>query len=148
MVITYYPNTSFLCSLYREQIFTERTDAFMAQMPVSLPVSSFLLLELRQSVRFQARLQSLDKTKGYPKREADQMLRDLDDLAKHRYLSPGLRVLLHLGLGEKDKALDWLEKCYEEQDPYCWSLKVLPIFDPLRTEPRFQALLKKVFPDP
>jgi len=55
---------------------------------------------------------------------------------------------LHLGLGEKDQALDWLEKGYEEQDWYRWGLKVWPIFDPLRTEPRFQALLKKVFPEP
>ena len=53
-------------------------------------------------------------------------------------------MLLHLGLGNRDKALDWLEKCYEEQDWYCWFLKVWPMFDPLRSEPRFQALLKKV----
>ena len=72
------------------------------------------------------------------------MLRDLDDRAKLRYRSPSLRVILHLGLGEKDKALDWLEKCYEEQDGYCWILKVGQLYDPLRTEPRFQALLKKV----
>ena len=57
-------------------------------------------------------------------------------------------MLFHLGLDEKDQALDWLERCYEEQDWYCWSLKVYPMFDPLRTEPRFQALLKKVFPEP
>ena len=53
-------------------------------------------------------------------------------------------MLLHLGLGEKDKALDWLEKCYEDQDVLCLLLKVWQIYDPLRTEPRFQALLKKV----
>ena len=76
--------------------------------------------------------------------KAEQMLRDLDDRAKHRYISPSLRMLFHLGLGEKDKALDWLEKCYEEQDWVCWLLKVWPVYDPLRTEPRFQALLKKV----
>jgi serine/threonine-protein kinase len=71
-------------------------------------------------------------------------MRDWDDRAKQRYVSPGMRMLFHLGLGEKDQALDWLEKCYEEQDGYSWFLKVDPIFDPLRTEPRFQALLKKV----
>src|ERR1017187_272462 len=76
--------------------------------------------------------------------KAEQVLRDLDDRAKQRHLSPALRMLFHFGLGEKDKALDWLERCYEEQDGYCSGLKVLPIFDPLRTEPRFQALLKKV----
>ncbi len=76
--------------------------------------------------------------------KAEQMLRDWDDRAKQRYVSPALRMLFHLGLGEKDKALDWLERCYEEQDWYCWSLKVFPMFDPLRAEPRFQALLKNV----
>ena len=80
--------------------------------------------------------------------KAEQMLRDWDDRAKQRYVSPALRMLFHLGLDEKDQALDWLERCYEEQDWYCWSLKVYPMFDPLRTEPRFQALLKKVFPEP
>jgi len=76
--------------------------------------------------------------------KAEQVLRDLDDQAKQRYISPALRMLFYLGLGEKEKALDWLEKCYEEQDAYCWGLKVSQLFDPLRTEPRFQALLKKV----
>ena len=46
--------------------------------------------------------------------------------------------------GENEVTLDWLEKGYEEQDSYCWDLKVYPVFDPVRTEPRFQALLKKV----
>jgi TolB-like protein/class 3 adenylate cyclase/tetratricopeptide (TPR) repeat protein len=75
---------------------------------------------------------------------AGQMLRDWDNRAKQRYIAPGPRMLLHLGLGQKDKALEWLERCYEEQDTSCWGLKVDPIFDPLRTEPRFQALLKKM----
>jgi TolB-like protein/class 3 adenylate cyclase/Flp pilus assembly protein TadD len=79
--------------------------------------------------------------------KAEQSLRDLEDWAKQRYVSPGLRVMLHLGLGEKEKALDWLERCFEEQDGTCWWLKSDPLYDPLRAEPRFQALLKKVFPD-
>ena len=76
--------------------------------------------------------------------KAGQLLRDWDDRAKQRYLSPGLWTFLYLGLGEKDKAMDWLEKCYEDQDVLCWSLKIWQIYDPLRPEPRFRALLKKV----
>jgi tetratricopeptide (TPR) repeat protein len=78
--------------------------------------------------------------------KAEQVVRDWDDRARQRYISPSLRMLFHLGHGDKDKALDWLEKCCEEQDGFCscWDLKVSPIFDPLRPEPRFQALLKKV----
>ncbi|MSO23670.1 MAG: tetratricopeptide repeat protein [Acidobacteria bacterium] len=79
---------------------------------------------------------------------AEQLLRDLEDQAKQRYNSLAPRMFFHLGLGEKDKALDWLERCYDEQDGFCWSLKVLPLYDPVRTEPRFQALLKKVGLDP
>jgi hypothetical protein len=43
-----------------------------------------------------------------------------------------------------EKALDWLEKCYEERDLFCCWLKVDPIYNGLRADPRFQALLKKV----
>ena len=79
--------------------------------------------------------------------KAEELLQNLDSLAKRRYVSPASRMLVHLGLGEKDKALDWLEKCYEEQDPFSWYLKVSPLYDTLRTEPRFQALVRKVFPE-
>jgi serine/threonine-protein kinase len=80
--------------------------------------------------------------------KAGQILRDLENLAKQRYVSPAATMVVYLGLGEKEKALEWLEKCYEDRDPACWPLKVEPFYDPLRTEPRFQALLKKVFPEP
>ena len=51
---------------------------------------------------------------------------------------------IYLGLGEKEKAMDWLDKCYADQDGTCWWLKVDPIYDPVREHPRFKALLKKV----
>ena len=53
-------------------------------------------------------------------------------------------MVVYLGRGEKEKALEWLEKCYADRDVQCWFLKVEPLCDSLRTEPRFQALLKKV----
>jgi hypothetical protein len=51
---------------------------------------------------------------------------------------------VYLGLDDKAKTLDWLERAYEEQDGVCWNLKVDPFYDPLRAEPRFQALIKKL----
>jgi class 3 adenylate cyclase/TolB-like protein len=80
--------------------------------------------------------------------KAGQILRDLEDLAKRRYVTPSARIIVHLGLGENEKALDWLGKCYEDVDPQCWYLKLEPFYDSLRREPRFQALLKKVGLDP
>jgi Flp pilus assembly protein TadD len=80
--------------------------------------------------------------------KAQQILRDLENLAKQRYVSPAARMVVYLGLGEKEEALEWLEKSYADRDPQCWPLKVEPFYDSLRTEPRFQALLKKVGLDP
>jgi adenylate cyclase len=76
--------------------------------------------------------------------KARQILRDFETLAKQRYVAPGASMVVYLGLGEKDKALDWLEKCYADRDPRLWFLKVDPVYDNLRDEPRFQAVLKKV----
>jgi adenylate cyclase len=53
-------------------------------------------------------------------------------------------LLAYIGLGDKAKALDCLEKSCEDQGEACWSLKVDPIYDSLRDEPRFQVLLKKM----
>ena len=65
-----FPDTSFLCSVYRTQTHSRKADTFMAKLVGPLPVSTFLLLELRQSLRLQARVNAQDKTKGFPKREA------------------------------------------------------------------------------
>ena len=80
--------------------------------------------------------------------KAGQILRDFEILAKQRYVSPSARMVVYLGLGEKEKALDWLEKCYADRDTQTWFLKVDPLYDSLRNEPRFQALLKKSGPRP
>ena len=71
-------------------------------------------------------------------------MRELEDLAKQEYVSPTAFATIYLGLGEKEIALDWLEKAYEQQDIACWYLKIDQIYDSVRNEPRFQALLKKV----
>lgn len=72
-----FPDTSFLCALYRTQVNSPRADAFMAGLSGALPVSSLLLLEFRQSVRLQIWLHSNDHRKGYAKVEGQQMLNDL-----------------------------------------------------------------------
>jgi predicted nucleic acid-binding protein len=72
-----FPDTSFLCSIYREQAFSRDADAFFAQTSKPLPVSSLLLFEFRQSVRLQIFLHSKDHKKGFAKNEGEAMLRDL-----------------------------------------------------------------------
>jgi serine/threonine-protein kinase len=77
--------------------------------------------------------------------KAKQMLRELEEMAKRQYVSSTAFAMIYLGLGEKEKALDWLDKSYQDQESACWYLKVDPIYDSVRNEPRFQTLVQKVF---
>ncbi len=84
--MTTFADTSFLCSLYRREVFSPRANAYMAQRGIALPISSLLLLEFRQSLRLQIRLHCLDKTKGFPRPQAHQMLNDLQSDLRSRVL--------------------------------------------------------------
>ena len=75
--MTHFPDTSFLCALYRSQVNSTRADAYMAGLSGPLRVSSLLMLEFRQSVRLQLRLRRNDRTKGFSQSEGQQMLRDI-----------------------------------------------------------------------
>ncbi len=76
--------------------------------------------------------------------EALTMLAEVEQRAKRGYVVPSVPVLVHVGLGQKAEALDALEKAYEERESWMAWLKVDPLLAPLRGEPRFQALVKKV----
>jgi TolB-like protein/Flp pilus assembly protein TadD len=75
--------------------------------------------------------------------KAEEILRHLDELAKRRYVTPNARVPVYLGLGDKEKALEGLEKSYQDQDAVCGQLRNDQLYDGVRNEPRFQAILKK-----
>jgi tetratricopeptide (TPR) repeat protein len=76
--------------------------------------------------------------------KALNILEELNQLASQRFVSPYCQALVYLGLREDDKALDWLEKAYEEGSIWLDWLKVDPLYDPLRSTPRFQVLYKKM----
>jgi len=78
------------------------------------------------------------------KREAQKLVNELNEMARHRYVVPSLFVKAYLGLGDKDKALTWLERAYVEQDGWVQCLKLNFTADPLRAEPRFQAVLRRL----
>ncbi|MFO1491290.1 MAG: type II toxin-antitoxin system VapC family toxin [Kiritimatiellia bacterium] len=81
--MSHFPDTSFLCALYRMQVHSLKADAYMAKLKGPLRVSTLLLLEFRQSTRLQGRLHSIDRRKGFPEADGRQMLRDLQiDLNK------------------------------------------------------------------
>ena len=72
-----FPDTSFLCALYRSQFNSPEADLYMAALGGTLPVTTLLLLEFRQSVRLQIRLHQGDRTKGFAQTEGLRMLNDL-----------------------------------------------------------------------
>ncbi len=76
--------------------------------------------------------------------EALKALDQLKEVARQRYVSPVYFVFIYVGLGEKDEAFRWLETCYQERDPQMTRLKINPLFDPLRAEPRFNELIQRV----
>jgi hypothetical protein len=80
--------------------------------------------------------------------EAQKILAELRDLAQRAYVSPSTFVLIHLGLGELYKALDWTEKAIDECDSIMFLLPFNPIFDSLRSHPRYKVLLRKMNLEP
>jgi hypothetical protein len=56
-------------------------------------------------------------------------------------------ALLHIALGDNQRALDWVEKSIEERRGWAAYLRVHPVLDPLRGEPRFDALVKRMMFD-
>jgi TolB-like protein/DNA-binding winged helix-turn-helix (wHTH) protein/tetratricopeptide (TPR) repeat protein len=77
-------------------------------------------------------------------RQARQLLAQLLDGSSGRFISPYYVSLVYVGLGETDKALDWLERAYQERSGPLLELNVDPMFDPLRGDPRFAAILRKM----
>jgi tetratricopeptide (TPR) repeat protein len=78
--------------------------------------------------------------------EAREILRQLRELSKQRYVLAFNLALIHVGLDEKDTAIDLLEQAYAQRDGYnIGFIKVDPWLDPLRDDSRFEALVKKIF---
>ncbi len=78
------------------------------------------------------------------KHEAQKLIDELNEVARHRYVAPAQFVNAYLGLGDKETALTWMQKGIDEHDQGLICSKVDPILDPLRSEPRFQAMVSRM----
>ena len=78
------------------------------------------------------------------KEEANKILNELLELNKRRYVTPAALANLYIGLGNKDQAFIWLERAFQERSNYLAYIKVFPILDPLRSDPRFTDLVRRV----
>jgi serine/threonine protein kinase/tetratricopeptide (TPR) repeat protein len=78
------------------------------------------------------------------KSRAQKVLNDLQKLSKRKYVPPYSIALIYAGLGERDQAFRWLEKSYAERSGRMVELRADPMLDNLRSDPRFQDLLRRV----
>jgi len=76
--------------------------------------------------------------------DARVVLRRLEEWSRQRYVSPYHMAYVHTGLGEHERAMDWLERAYEERAGAIFGIKGSFLFTELRPHPRFQALLRKM----
>jgi len=76
--------------------------------------------------------------------EARTILKELRDLAQRRYVAPCFIAQVYAALGEKEDALRWLERAYQVRDGDLVLLGVWPAWDPLRAEPRFRDLVRRM----
>jgi serine/threonine-protein kinase len=76
--------------------------------------------------------------------KARQTLSDLLALSKRRYVSPFDIAVVYTGLGDKDRALEWLEKALDDRSLEMIFLKVDPRFDSLHADPRFAMSLRRI----
>jgi TolB-like protein/class 3 adenylate cyclase/Tfp pilus assembly protein PilF len=82
------------------------------------------------------------KAQSGDKEAAARMLAELEELSRHRYVDAFLRALLNLSLNNREEAIRWLEQGVANHEVHL--IKVHPFLDPLRGDPRFEALVQKV----
>lgn len=78
------------------------------------------------------------------KAEAFKIIHELQERSQTEFVPSYTIATIYIGLGMKNEALKYLEKSYDEGSFYMIHLKVEPILDPRRSDPRFAALLRRV----
>ena len=76
--------------------------------------------------------------------DARRLLAQLEQAARVTYVSPIYRAWVYAGLWENARAFEWLDRAVEGRDPHVLHLPVKPVYDKLRGDPRFAALLRKM----
>ena len=78
------------------------------------------------------------------KKEALAILDSLARQSQHAYVASDIVASVYFAMGDTDRAFEYLEKGYDERAGWMALLKVDPIWDPIRADPRFIQLLKKM----
>jgi TolB-like protein/Tfp pilus assembly protein PilF len=101
------------------------------------------ILSLSGSPEFAASIEEDFSKSGY-KGVLQSWLDGLTEVSKHGYVSAYSIAEGYMRLGQKDRAFAWLEKAYEDHDSGLVSIAVEPMFDPIRSDPRFKDILRRM----
>jgi tetratricopeptide (TPR) repeat protein len=108
------------------------------------------IAELREAVRLSGEtpIAQADLGHGYAvagmQAEARKVLDELRRLSRSHYVDATRFALVYTGLGERGRAMEWLEKAYEHRDMGLIMLRPDPRFYPLRNDPRYRSLLRRM----
>jgi len=108
------------------------------------------LKELKKAIRLTGGLSWAYGALGYTyavlgqKDEANKILSKLEERSKLRYIRPTAIVQVYMGLNDRDKVFEWLDRALDERDPVMPLIKAVPEYKPLQSDPRFKVLLKKM----
>ncbi len=75
---------------------------------------------------------------------AQALVRELVEESTRKYVTPVLLVYAYVGLGDRENAFEWVEKACQERASLILWIKVHPIFAPLRDDPRFPDLVRRI----
>ena len=76
--------------------------------------------------------------------EALALLGELTTRAKTQYVAAFNHAVLHLGLGDHDRAFEWFDRAFDERSSWLVSLNIEPLLDSVRGDPRFADLVRRV----
>jgi hypothetical protein len=74
--------------------------------------------------------------------EPQKLSQKIESDSNRKYVSPYWLAIIHFGLNEMDETFAWLQKAYDERNAWLVYLNVNPLFDRIRTDSRFEGLLK------
>jgi TolB-like protein/Flp pilus assembly protein TadD len=137
LTLEQYPNSVlgefWLASAYREKKMYPEAIQHFRRAGALAPNNPALLMELGHALAV-----SGDKA------GALAVLADLQALSSHRYVPVAYYAGIYLGLGDKNRTFTWLDRAVNQRDDRLIYLAVEPMADPIRSDPRFQALLARI----
>jgi tetratricopeptide (TPR) repeat protein len=129
----YYRTHFWLARVYAQKKMPVQAIAESKLVLSALPDSNLGLTELAYSLAAAGR-----------ERESREILQRLEERSKHAFVPAYNLAVIQLALNDKEAALNDLQKAYSEHDWAMIVLKTEPRLDPLRSDPRFQGILKKL----